>query len=74
MDLAATLDFHSVGYRGHISCDIEKSEQFHFRLTAPNTYSFSPAFLTVKLLISGAFSRQTTIHHLLYVHTFLENV
>ena len=25
-DLAAILDFHSVGYIGHISCEIEKSE------------------------------------------------
>ena len=25
-DLATNLDFHSVGYRDHKSCDIEKSE------------------------------------------------
>ena len=25
-DLATNLDIHSVGYRDHISCDIEKSE------------------------------------------------
>ena len=35
-NLATNLDYHSVGYRGHISCDIEKLEQFHFRLTGPN--------------------------------------
>ena len=34
--LATNLDYHSVGYRDHISCDIEKLEQFHFRLTGPN--------------------------------------
>ena len=33
--LATNLDFHSLGYRDHISCDIEKLEQFHFRLTGP---------------------------------------
>ena len=36
-NLATNLDYHSVGYRGHISCDIEKLEQFHFRLTGPNS-------------------------------------
>ena len=35
-NLATNLDYHSVGYRGHISCDIEKLEQFHFHLTGPN--------------------------------------
>ena len=35
-DLATNLDYHSVGYKGHISCDIEKLEQFHFRLTGPS--------------------------------------
>ena len=34
-DLATNLDYHSVGYRGLISCDIEKLEQFYFRLTGP---------------------------------------
>ena len=37
-NLATNLDYHSVGYRGHISCDIEKLEQFHFRLTGPNLW------------------------------------
>ena len=32
----ATKDFYSVGYRGYKSCDIGKSEQFHFRLTGPS--------------------------------------
>ena len=32
----ATKDYHLVGYRGHISCDIEKLEQFYFRLTGPS--------------------------------------
>ena len=33
---AINLDFHSVCYSSHISCDIEKSAQFHFSLTGPN--------------------------------------
>ena len=36
-DLAKNLDFHLVGYRGHISLYIEKSEQFHFRFKGPST-------------------------------------
>ena len=35
-DLATNLDYHLVGYRHHISCDIEKLEQFYFRLTGPS--------------------------------------
>ena len=34
-NLATNLDFHSLGCRDHISCDIEKLEQFYFRLTGP---------------------------------------
>ena len=37
--LATNLDYHSLGYRDHISCDIEKLEQFYFRLTGPSAIS-----------------------------------
>ena len=50
-NLATNLDYHSVGYRGHISCDIEKLEQFHFRLTGPNLYQYFSG--AVALLVYG---------------------